>query len=45
MWLPVAIDGSEDDQIHIEGLEDYSVEDEEATDGEEDPFMYEYLYD
>lgn len=26
--ISVAIDGSEDDQIHIEGLEDYSVEDE-----------------
>ena len=35
--ISVPIDGSEDDQIHIQGLEEYSVEEEDDdTDG--DPF-------
>ena len=40
--IPVAIDGSEDDDINIEGLAEYSVRsdssDSEATDEESDPF-------
>ena len=39
--IAVAIDGSEDEQINIEGLAGYSVEDEgDATeDDDDDPFM------
>lgn len=38
--ISVAIDGSEDDEINIESLEDYAVgeSDEEATDDDTDPF-------
>ena len=38
--IAVAIDGSEDEYINIEGLDGYSVEDEgDATDDDDDPFM------
>ena len=37
--ISVAVDGSEDDEIHIEGLEDYTVDtDDEHTDTGDDPF-------
>ena len=38
--ISVAVDGSEDTEINIKGLEDYSVEedDEELSDEDEDPF-------
>ena len=38
--ISVAIDGSEDDQINIESLDDYTVgeSEDEATDDESDPF-------
>jgi len=35
----VAIDGSEDSEIHIEGIDDYIIEDEEDKEStDEDPF-------
>ena len=36
--ISVAIDGSEDDEINIKGLEDYSVGDEGDATDDEDPF-------
>ena len=37
--ISVAVDGSEDVEIHIEGLEDYTVDtDDEHTDTGDDPF-------
>ena len=45
--ISVAVDGSEDDEIHIEVLEDYTVDtddehtntgDDPFSDGDEDPF-------
>ena len=39
--ISVAIDGSEDGEIHIDGLEDYVMEDSDSEDDytdEEDPF-------
>ena len=39
--ISVAVDGSEDDQINIETLNDYIVDesdDDEATDDDSDPF-------
>lgn len=38
--ISVAIDGSEDEEINTEGLEDYTVgeSDDEATDDKTDPF-------
>ena len=39
--ISVAVDGSEDDQINIETLNDYSIDesdDDEATDDDSDPF-------
>ena len=37
--IAVAIDGSEDSEIHIEGIDDYAIEDEEDEEfTDEDPF-------
>ncbi len=36
--IAVAVDGSEDSLIHIEGLENYRIEDTDEEDTDEDPF-------
>ena len=36
--ISVAVDGTEDGQIHIEGLDNYSAEDNEGEFTDEDPF-------
>ena len=39
--ISVPVDGSEDDGIHIQGLDDYTVEEDDVDYTDDDPFSNE----